>query len=115
MAKLEDSNNPNLTIERSAKFILFMQLESICQALRLAIQTNASTGNLTIKLMEKLRQDLITIVEGRAIKSLPELADPTTADLLAFAETARGTILAFLTSEEIEEQKQMGFPVPPLH
>ncbi len=99
--------NQNYRIKRSGNFLLYYQTEGLCQALRLAMQTRQEPGPTTIEFVKKMRECAQTIGTGEPFERLPENNDnsPIT-DLLVTAEVIRTTMLAFLTPEEMEEQKR---------
>jgi hypothetical protein len=99
-------------ITRRGIFIVSYQLDGICNALRLIVQTGAPVGSPVRAIVAKLRADFARLLaSGRALDSLPEVSDDMSApELLALAETLRSSALCFLTPDETDERKRaMGF------
>ena len=98
-------------IARSNLSVLSFQIEGLCTALRLIIPQGLRVGKETIAILNKLRDDLYSVSEGKPFEKLPEVTENSeTSDVLVFAETLRGTLMSFLTPEEVEEQiKTFGF------
>lgn len=94
-------------IERSGLFIVSFQLEGLCSALRLAVQTGQPHGKETIAILKKLNQDVSTVIlRGKILERMPAIPDEAcTVDLLAIAEILRHSLMVFLTPVELEEQQ----------
>lgn len=104
---MTDDNKPE-PVSRSDRFILYFQLDGLCSALGMCMQTGQEPGPDTLGLLAKVMEDVQHNVKGRALSNLPALSDhPCLADILALAEFLRSTILSFLSSEEAEEGKEM--------
>ena len=94
-------------VRRSNRFIAFHQLTGLCQALRLAVQVRAEPGDVTLALLQRLRAEVAENYHGATINNLPDVDKSTNAvDRLALAELLRMTLLAFLTTEEVAEQRR---------
>jgi hypothetical protein len=98
----------NYPIKRSGNFLLYYQAEGLCQALRLTMQTRQDPGPTMIAFLKTLRDCALKVGTGEPFERLPKINDnsPIT-DLLVAAEVIRTTMLAFLTPEEMEEQKRV--------
>jgi len=95
------------SIDRSGRSILSFQLESLCNALRVAVQSGQPVGSVSVRLIGKLRVDLLKMVSGRCVEDLPDIDETVKpADLLAIAEVMNGTLDAFLSPEEGEEKRR---------
>lgn len=95
------------SIDRSGRSILSFQLQSLCNALRVAVQSGRPAGSFSVRLIRKLQADLLVIASGRCVEELPEIDETATAaDLLAIAEVMNGTLDAFLSPEEGEEKRR---------
>ncbi len=61
-------------------------------------------------LLQSLRDKFVDYGEGYTVDHIPAVTDKTdAADLLLIAEVLRSTMLAFLTPEEVEERRGIGF------
>ena len=99
-------------ISRRDIFVVSCQLEGICNALRLIVQTGAAVSAPTRAIVAKLRGDFQKLVaSGRVAEGLPEVSDDMGAvELLSLAETLRMSALCFLTADEAEERRRaIGF------
>ena len=98
-------------VTRTDRFILFFQLDGLCNALRLGVQAGQQPGTASLALLRKFRNDLLSNIQGVPTAGLPEIEEVADAlDILALAEVMRTTIMAFLTPEELTEgKKAVGF------
>jgi hypothetical protein len=93
--------------DRSARFVLYFQTEGLCEALRLVLQSNSQPGPGTIQVLRALTDQAKEIGKGEPFKRLLEITESSPpADLLVAAELLRTTVLAHLSPEEINEQRQ---------
>lgn len=91
---------------RSNLFVASFQIEGLCSALRMTVASGAKPGPAALELLKSLRDALVRTDTGLIIEHLPNVNDDMDPhDVLATAEVVRTTILAFLTSEEVEEQR----------
>ncbi len=94
-------------ITRSALLTTSFQIEGLCIALRLIVQTHITAGKGTRSLLTKVLKDFKKMATGIVIEEFPDLSDDSNeADLLAIAETLRTSILCFLTEEERGDRKK---------
>ena len=99
-------------LTRQGLFVVSYQVEGLCVALRLMVQSGNPAGPETRQLLRRLMSTFRSLVtSGPALEGIPEISDTTAAaDLLSIAETLRTTALCFLTPEEHEERKRsIGF------
>lgn len=99
-------------VTRQGFFLVSYQIEGLCVALRLMVQTGVSAGPQTRELLNnKLSVFRSLIMSGPGLDGLPDITDAiATADLLSIAEILRTTALCFLTPEEHEERRRsIGF------
>ena len=102
---------PKTTNTRSIEFIAQFQVESICQSLRTMIHARVEPGQQTRRVLQSLRDELVARCTGKPSERIPQVTDDTSSsDLLMIAELVRATGIAFLTPEEIEERRSIGFP-----
>ena len=101
-----------IRVDRTQWFMLYFQADGLCNALRLLAQTNQSPGNATIELLKALKAESEVIGNGKAFERLPDIGQGSSlSDMLVAAEVIRSTMLAFLSPEELEDQRRaMGFP-----
>lgn len=112
---------PANPIDRTGRSILSFQLQGLCNALRVAVQSGQPSSAGTVALVVKLRDDLLSMISGRCVDNLPEIGESATAvDLLAHTEVMNETLNAFLSPEEGEEKRrffgfdQVAFGIGPL-
>jgi hypothetical protein len=100
-------SRPAPSIDRSGRSILSFQLQSLCGAMRLAVQAGQPLGSPSITMLRRLRSELLKIVSGSCVSEFPEIDDTAKpADLLVIAEVMNGTLDAFLSPEEGEEKRR---------
>lgn len=86
------------------------QLEGIMAGLRHAIACGQTPGDLTIQWLNKIRQDFQHASDGDPITRIPEIKSGSgAADSLVIAEMFRRSVIAFLTPEEVDDQRRIGF------
>lgn len=91
---------------RSNNFVASYQIEGLCTALRVVVSSGAQPGKSARELLRCLRDGFVESGTGTTVEQIPEVTDSTpAADLLIIAEVLRATMLAFLTPEEIEENR----------
>ena len=101
---------PKLLATRSVEFIAQFQIEAMCQSLRILIQSRVEPGPLTRQVLASLRDELVARCSGKPIERIPQVTEETSpADLVTIAELVKATGIAFLTPEEIQERKSIGF------
>ncbi|MCP4712929.1 MAG: hypothetical protein GY869_30240 [Planctomycetes bacterium] len=94
-------------ISRSNLSVLSYQIESLCVALRVVVPHGLRPGKDTITLINHIKKEITSVSSGGYFESIPDASiDSEPADILIIAETLRGTLMSFLTSEEIEEQNR---------
>lgn len=94
-------------VDRSEWVVIYFQASGLCEALRLAVQTGQKPGKATIELIRKCREDAKRYSRGDCYDRLPEVDEDSPAiDLLVAAEMLRTTHLAFMSPQDIEENKQ---------
>ena len=95
--------NKSQLISRSNLSILSYQIESLCIALRVVVPHGLRPGKDTITLINQLKIEMTAASSGGAFEKIPDASfDSEPADILIIAETLRGTLMSFLTPEEIE-------------
>lgn len=86
---------------------MYFQASGLCEALRLAVQMGQNPGKSTIDLIRKSRENAQQIGSGAAFDRLPEITEESpVVDVLVAVEVLRATLLAFMSAQEIEENKQ---------
>ena len=101
---------PKAVTTRSIEFIAQFQVEALCACLRTLILARAEPGPQTRQVVKSLRDELVSRCSGKPSERIPEVTDSTNAsDLLMIAELVRATGIAFLTPEEIQERRSIGF------
>jgi hypothetical protein len=98
---------PTRPIDRSGRSILSFQLQCLCNTLRIAVQAGQPAGAANAALQVKLPDDMLSMVSGRCVDSLPEINVASPAELLAHAEVLNETPNAFLSPEEGEEKRKV--------
>jgi hypothetical protein len=113
--------NATIPISRSGRSILSFQLQGLCNALRVVVQSGQPAGSTSVALLVKLRSDMLTLVSGPCVEDLPQISgDTKSGDMLVYAELLNETLNAFLNPEEGEEKRrffgfnQVEFGVGPL-
>jgi hypothetical protein len=98
-------------IIRRPIYVIYFQLEGLCVALRLALQTNQAPGEESRALLRNILRNFEQLAEAGMIEVFPSIINATpAADLLVIAETLRTSALCFLTDTEFEERKRsIGF------
>jgi hypothetical protein len=98
---------------RSSIFILYIQLVELEAAAVTIVENQLEIGQITCAIVKKLEIDLRKCVSGSAVENWPPEFDTTKpdspSDLLARVALMKGTMSAFLSPEEIQEKKAMGF------
>src|SRR5262245_66625771 len=103
----EDSDKEKKSIRRTRKFVLFLQIEGLCEALRIEAQFRTAPGAGTARVTMTLRQHFLKVVSGLAAEVVPPVSrHPTTGEPLTIAEVRRATMVAFLPPDEFDEQRQ---------
>jgi len=101
---------PKVIATRSEEFIADFQLEALCRSLRTMIGAHVEPGPQSRQVLQSLRDEYVARVRGKSPERIPQVTDDTSAaDLLMIAELVLATVKAFLTPEEIEERKSIGF------
>jgi hypothetical protein len=94
-------------IDRSGISILSFQIQGLCNALRIAVQSGQPVGPVSGALFVKLRNDTLSVVSGRCVEGLPEMdGSASPVDLLTYTEILNETLNAFLSPEEGEEKRR---------
>jgi hypothetical protein len=100
-------SKPAPSIDRSGRSILSFQLQSLCGAIRLALQAGQPLGSPSIMMLRRLQGEFLKIVSGSCVNEFPEIDEAAKpADLLVIAEVMNGTLDAFLSPEEGEEKRK---------
>ncbi len=91
--------------------MLYFQADGLCNALRLGVQLGQTPGPKTTQFLIGLTKAVRASCSGDPIDRLIDITnDSSVIDMLVAAEILRSTIHAFLTPEELEEQrKSIGF------
>ena len=98
---------------RSVEFLAYFQLEAICRLLRNLVLNGIAPGPETRNVLKNLRDEFVARTSGRPSERIPAVTpEMSPADLLAVAEVVLATNTAFLTPEELEQRKQIGFHSP---
>jgi hypothetical protein len=98
------------TQSRSDEFLASFQMQAMCSSLRSLVAVGADPGPEARAFLKSLRDAFVSRCSGRAIDRIPEVEDDTSGPaLLVIAEILFFTNLAFLTPEEVEEQRRIGF------
>lgn len=89
---------------------MHFQLEGLCEALRLIVQSQAEAGDATFQLLQKMYADSIKMTHGKCVHGLPKPSrQAPVADWLSIAECLRHMSLGFLSPEEHQERCKLGF------
>jgi hypothetical protein len=92
--------------KRSNNFVASFQIEGLCTALRILASSGVQYGNTAWELLRSLRNAFVESGTGVTVEHIPEVSDKSSpADLLIIAEVLRSTMLAFLTPEEVRENR----------
>lgn len=101
---------PVFSSQRTDVFVLSFQLESLCDALRLIVQTGSTPGKDVRDAINNMRNYLIENMTGKTTSHIPAIAeDGNTADMLIVAELVRGSLLSMMSPDEIAERGKFGF------
>jgi len=98
-------NEGEQIINRRGIFIISLQLEGLCQSLRLLSQINAPVSPEIVIISQKLFNDFKQIlVSGKTILGLPEPSETMSIHgLLTLAEVLRTSVLSFLSPDEMDD------------
>jgi hypothetical protein len=95
-----------VTFKRNDFFVHSFQIEGLCMALRQTISLGLAPGPTSISILKSLRDRTIEISSGQWLANLPEVHSEMNAqDVLTVAEVLRTSVLAFLSPEELQEQR----------
>lgn len=99
---------------RGGTFMTAFQLEGIIAAIRHSLACGQTPSAPTIQLLNRIRSDFQSAADGDPVERIPEIDESfSAADILIVAEMFHRTVMAFLTPEEAEDQKRIGFHANP--
>ncbi len=91
---------------RSELFLMSLQAQGLCFAMRQSFQSG-DYGPKVVEFLSDLRDAFVEIATGDSIDRLYEVTpDLKNEELLVLAEVVAATIQAFLTPEEIMDQRE---------
>ena len=98
-------------INRSALLVMAFEVEGLCTGLRQTVPNGLEPSATTRSIMNKLLAQFSEKAEGVVLDNLPALTQDTSpVDCLIVAEILRSTLMAFLTSDELDERdRTFGF------
>jgi hypothetical protein len=98
-------------INRSGLSIMSYQIEGLCTAFRLAVQSRAPIGPGSIAMLSRIFNEFKAAVQGTFLDGFPAIEENMQpVDALAVAETLRTTIIAFLSKDDLADHaKSFGF------
>ena len=98
-------------INRSALLVMAFEVEGLCTGLRQTVPNGLEPSATTLSIMNKLLALFSEKADGVVLDNLPALTEETSpVDCLIVAEILRSTLMAFLTSDELDERdRTFGF------
>lgn len=95
---------------RSSYFVLAIQIDALCHALKTILTTANEFGSITKEFIKAVCERFGAVASGVTIEHLPVISNEIlTADAYIAAALLRATVCAFVSPEEIDSRSKFGF------